>query len=53
MMLYLLLLEGWRQGVFDFREEDEAKQSALVVFVIALLSVCSVRGGFRGYATIS
>ena len=38
-MLYLLLLEGGGRDV-HFNQGDGTKQSALVVFVIALLSVC-------------
>ena len=35
-------------GSVQTKEEDETKQSALVVFVIALFSVCAVRGGLAG-----
>lgn len=45
MMLYLLLFDGWRQGMSKLTRGGVTKQSALVVFVVALFSVGVDRGG--------
>ena len=52
MLLYLLLLEGGGRDFYS-NQGDETKQSALVVFVIALLSVCVFADIACVYATMS